>query len=81
MAKLLRFHATKYHRTHVEPSGLVFRDGDEMEVDDNLAEKLLRDFPENFVDIEAEAKRVLKRKTVKDAPDKSIKDAKTKTKE
>lgn len=83
--KLLKFRATDHHKTHTHPSGLIFFDGDEIEVDTEIADQLLRDFPKNFTDVRAEAKKVVergkkKKGSVEVAPDKSVDESKTKTK-
>lgn len=72
---LLIFKATKKKRYHNDMKVGFVGDGDIVECEDSYGEELLRDYPENFTPVQQEGK-----KTVGKAPDKAIKDEKTKKK-
>ncbi len=83
----LRFQASKFHKYHHPNPGMNktkqrIEDGDEITVSVEVAKQLLADFPDNFIDVEAEnaaheAKikaefEKLKTSVVEDAPNKMV---------
>jgi len=71
---LLVFKATDKKRYHNDMVVGLVQDGDIVECEDSYGEQLMRDYPDNFTAIQPEGKAVDK------APDKAVKDKKTKKK-
>ncbi len=83
----LRFKASKFHKYHHPNPGMnktkqTLYDGDEITVSVEVANQLLADFPDNFIDVEAEQKKQqadadaefdkLRESVVVDAPNKMV---------
>ena len=77
--KKVRFKATEHHKSHyVVSHNIYFFDGDIVEVDEALANRLLEQYPENFEDVESLTKKM---KEAKGGKKKVVEDGETKAKE
>lgn len=74
--KKIRFKATEHHKSHyVIEQNIEFFDGDIVEVEEGLANRLLKEYPENFEDVESLTKKM---KEAKGGKKKVVEDGQTK---